>query len=62
MAKVTITIEDTDAGAMVSWESDTGYVHEGGTQAEQIAFLTIQLLAKAGGVQLPTVPAGKGNN
>lgn len=58
MARVTITIEDTEHGTSVQWDSDVGVLSEDGTQAEQIAFYVLKLLAKAGDVDLPVVETG----
>lgn len=63
MAKITITIEDTQHPglAAVSWNAEPeGVLYADGTPAEQIAYYTLKLLARAGSVKLPTVEIGEG--
>ncbi len=62
MAKVQITIEDGPDGTSVSWRTDGGFLHPDGSQAEQIAYYTLTLLAEVGGTKVPAVTAeGDGN-
>lgn len=65
MAKIQITIEDTDDEKLsaVKWDKDTpGPLDGGGTAAEQIAYLMLQLLMAAKyEAPLPMLPIGEGN-